>query len=54
MLRSVVWQKFTNVSEQCTAAFFRVEEKAKQATSNKQAADRPHYRFGGVYCLHLH
>jgi hypothetical protein len=51
MLRPTVWQKFTDVSEKRTSSILGVEAKAKQATSNKQATDRIHGRFGGTYCL---
>jgi hypothetical protein len=34
----VVWKKFTDTSEECTALTFMVEEQAKQATCKKQVA----------------
>jgi hypothetical protein len=39
----VDWYKFTDVSEDCTASVFRVEEKGKQATSKKHEAERETY-----------
>jgi hypothetical protein len=43
LLERDVWYKFTDVSEDCTASVFRVEENDKQATSKKHEAERETY-----------